>query len=491
MMPRKIPNSFIGLLYGTALTIGVGVHAVAQTQTSAEISRQDRALAAGYKAMFTCSAVFNAGKSVEQIKSDELSNIYPDFAAGMGATGQAQIDVASKTVSVSFADDMPPRISAWREHLGCTALPQGADMSAIKYLPRVKLKSAERNMSDVAWPMGDSLPNTPLPDEIDQPALNAVMKRAFDGGFGGETTSILILQNTRLVGEAYRDGWTKDTSQRTWSVAKSIGASLIGAAVEKDYIDVSAPAGLKAWSGRGDPRRAITIENLLHMASGLHSDPEAGKAGNRTDQVYFGGGLMAQQATRNALEAPAGARWKYANNDTMLVMRALREAMDNDRRYHAFPFKSLLHPIGMYNTVPEMDWGGDFILSSQVWTTARDLGRLGQLYLDDGVWAYDGKPKRILPKGWASYVATPAPAQPPNRLGDAASEAGRGYGAQFWRYENYPGVPNDTYAALGNRGQFLIIIPSRKAVIVRRGYDWRENYFDGPRFVAEVLQTLE
>jgi len=51
----------------------------------------------------------------------------------------------------------------------------------------------------------------------------------------------------------------------------------------------------------------------------------------------------------------------------------------------------------MYHTVPEMDWGGDFILSSQVWTTSRDLGRLGQLYLDDGVWLYHGKAKRILP----------------------------------------------------------------------------------------------
>jgi len=77
---------------------------------------------------------------------------------------------------------------------------------------------------------------------------------------------------------------------------------------------------------------------------------------------------------------------------------------------YSYPFKSLLHPIGMYNTVPEMDWGGDFILSSQVWTTARDLGRLGQLYLDDGVWKYDGKAKRILPEGWADYVAAPAPA---------------------------------------------------------------------------------
>lgn len=456
-----------------------------------DASFQDKALAAGYKSMFTCSAVFNGGKTPAQIAGDELDNIYPDFAAGMTAIGETTIDAAQKTVSVKFSDNMPPRISAWREHLGCTALPQGASIKDVKFLPRVKLKSEKRDMSAVPWPMGDLQPNTPLPDAVNSEGLETSITKAFGGEFGGATTSVLVIQNGRILGERYRSEWNKQTSQRTWSVAKSIGASIIGAAVEDGILDVSDKADLEAWSRPGDPRAEITIENLLQMASGLHSDPEPGKGGNRTDQVYFGGGLMAQQATRNPLEAQPGQRWKYANNDTMLVVRALREAMDNDRKFHAYPFKALLHPIGMYDTVPEMDWGGDFILSSQVWTTARDLGRLGQLYLDDGVWAYDGKPKRILPEGWSDYVAAPAAAQPTNRQGEAAREPGRGYGAQFWRYENYPGVPNDTYAALGNRGQFLIIIPSRNVVIVRRGYDWRGNYFDGPAFTAEILANLE
>ena len=51
-------------------------------------------------------------------------------------------------------------------------------------------------------------------------------------------------------------------------------------------------------------------------------------------------------------------------------------------------------------------------------------------------------------------------------------------------------MPNDTYAALGNRGQFLIIVPSENVVIVRRGYDYSGNYFDGPGFVAAVLAAV-
>lgn len=450
---------------------------------SPEPTRQEIALAAGYKAMFTCSAVFNGGKSESQIAKDELSNFYGDYVDAMELTGEARINNGEKYVSVSFADDMPPMISAWRKHLGCTVLPQGADASFISNLPKVKLKPPKFDPLEEMWPKGDKLPNTPLPETINQSKLEATVEDAFNGKFKGATTAVLVSQNGRIIKERYRDDFDKFTSQRTWSVAKSIAASVIGAADEKGLIDIKDKTGLEAWSRKGDPRANITTENLLHMASGLNSDP----AGNRTDNVYFGGGLVVQNATKNPLEVPPGSRWRYANNDTMLAMRVLRERMSNDRRYHAFPFKALLHKIGMFHTVPEMDWDGDFVMSSQVWTTARDLGRLGQLYLNDGKW----EGEQILPKGWAEYVAAPAPAQPANRLGEKASEPGRGYGAQFWRYENYPGVPNDTYAALGNRGQFVIIVPSRNVVIVRRGYDYRGNYFDGPRFTAEVLAALE
>lgn len=475
-------------LIKSVLGAGCLVATLSNTSVAQEVDFQDLAQAAGYKAMFTCAAVFNADKTKDQIAAHELKNTYDILTKTKGKIGDTVINTVDKYVSVTYTDTLPPRISAWRPHLGCAALPQGAGPEFIKNLPTVKLKPAKFNPADEQWPIGDKLPNDPLPEGIESAGLEAVIDDAFgpefDGGkFGGATTAIVISQNGRLIAERYLDGYTMHTSQRTWSVAKSVGASVIGAAVYKGLIDVKDKAGLEAWSRPGDPRANITVENLLHMASGLDSRP----AGNRTDHIYMGGGLIAQYATKNHLEAEPGTRWRYANNDTMLALRALREKMRNDRKFLEFPFKTLLHKIGMYHTVPETDWDGDFVLSSQVWTTARDLARLGQLYLNDGVW----EGERILPKGWASYVATPAPAQPANRLGEKASTPGRGYGAQFWLYENYEGVPDGTYAALGNRGQFLIVVPSRNVVIVRRGYDYRGQYFDGPAFTASVLKFLE
>jgi CubicO group peptidase (beta-lactamase class C family) len=161
----------------------------------------------------------------------------------------------------------------------------------------------------------------------------------------------------------------------------------------------------------------------------------------------------------------------------MLAARALRAALGDGQEALAFPFTSLLWKIGMTRTVPETDWEGNFILSSQVWTTARDLARLGLLYLNDGVW----NGERILPPGWGRYVAQHGPAQP---------ASGYGYGATFWTFPTNSGLPQDAYIARGNRGQYLAIIPSRQMLIVRRGFDGAGATFDLDAFTRDVLAAL-
>ncbi|HEX8261661.1 MAG TPA: serine hydrolase, partial [Allosphingosinicella sp.] len=157
--------------------------------------------------------------------------------------------------------------------------------------------------------------------------------------------------------------------------------------------------------------------------------------------------------------------------------RGLRARLGDGERALAFPFESLLWKIGMTRTFPETDWQGNFVLSSQVWTTARDLARLGLLYQNDGVW----NGERILPAGWGAYVSRRGPAQP---------AGGYGYGATFWTFPADLGLPADAYVGQGNRGQYLAIVPSRRIVIVRRGYDGPGTGFDPGAFVRDVLAAL-
>ncbi|MGH7012091.1 MAG: serine hydrolase domain-containing protein, partial [Caulobacteraceae bacterium] len=259
---------------------------------------------------------------------------------------------------------------------------------------------------------------------------------------------------------------------------KSLTASLIGRAVELGLLNAAAPADIPEWRTPGDPRAQITLTELMHMASGLWTDGP----GNRSDGEYIGGQAVTEIAVDMPLEAAPGTRWRYANNDALLAARALRSRLGDGEAALEFPFRQLLWKIGMDHTDLGTDWRGDFILSSQVWSTARDLARLGVLYLDDGAW----NGERLLPKDWASFVATPAPAQPA-----AAKTGGPGYGGFFWLFGPAQGLPAGTYAMMGARGQYVFIVPERRLVIVRRGFDaFFGPQFDMARFCRDVLAAV-
>ena len=163
-----------------------------------------------------------------------------------------------------------------------------------------------------------------------------------------------------------------------------------------------------------------------------------------------------------------------------MAMRALREALGSDSKYHAFPYQEVLWKIGATRTTLETDWNGDFVSSSQVWSTARDLARIGQLYLQNGRWGND----QIIHPDWIKFVSTAGAAQP---TGDSFR-----YGGQFWLLGNQPGVPSDAYAAMGHRGQFLVVVPSRNTVIVRRGYDASGGgRFDIAGFTRDISRALD
>lgn len=468
-------------LTGIALSFVVVASALAENSLSDhETDATVKAYAAGYKAGFVCSAVFNAGKTIEQIEEQELTGIYP-LIAGLVADMPLSIDRDAQRVSVIFDDSLPPRISQWRSHLGCVDLPVGASADVARVLPGITLPGFDADSSiDDARPWKTRIG---INQSSGNPALDSVISEAFSGRFGGDnrTSAVLIASPDAILAEHYAEGFSPVTSQRTWSVAKSIAASVIGAAVHHDMLEVSQAAALPEWSQPADPRGAITVENLLQMASGLDSNA----AGSRTDRIYMGGGLVRDNATSGSLEAVPGTRWKYANNDTMLAVYALRQRFDAHDTFRRFPFEKLLHKIGMTHTLLETDWGGDFVLSSQVWTTSRDLARLGLLHLADGVWDEE----RILAEGWVDYVSSPAPSQPPRQGKDGRSRPG--YGAQWWLFDHSPGLPSDTYAALGNRGQFLMVLPSRNLIIVRRGYDMAGgDSFRVDEFAAAVLAAL-
>jgi CubicO group peptidase (beta-lactamase class C family) len=419
-----------------------------------------RAVAAGYKAALYCSGIFNAGRSPAQIDADELAGIYPEYDQ-IVPTLQAKVDNDLRSVEVAFDPHLPPRRAKWSKGRGCVTLPVGSSVPATRENagpPSIAGADPRR------WPQGDAgiSPRSP-------PALAKTVSRAFNDAYGAgtKTVGVIVVQRGRVVAERYARGFGPFVSNRTWSVGKSIAGTLIGL---NNAGSMNDPASVPQWKA-GDPRQSITLDNLLRMASGLHSDT----AGNRTDAIYFGGTTVDEQAVSWPLEALPGTRFRYANNDILLAVYATRQAI-GEGRYRRLP-DSLFGPLGMTHTLAETDWHGNYILSSQVWSTARDLARLGLFWVQDGVWAG----KRLLPEGWMQTMTTPSGPQPAN---------GPGYGATMWLFGPDQGLPTGSFAAQGNRGQYVMVIPSRQLVVVRRGEDGGAARFDIARFAADVAAAL-
>ena len=346
---------------------------------------------------------------------------------------------------------MPGRIAVHRNHGGCSLFPIGLAEAQADEGVEPKFQAFISS-----WHTPVRMPTT------------SVLVAALKGHYGDGTRTTAVIVEWGEDGHDWRfSGFTPYTPQRTWSVAKSIAATLVGAAVHRGEADVNASAGLGADDN--DPRRAITIDHALRMASGRYSDTP----GNRTNALYYGGATVAESMTHWPLIHEPGTVYRYANNDTLAATQAIRHTFKDHSPAEFFA------KVGMHDTVAETDWQGDYILSSQVWSTARDLATLGQLMLNDGV---TESGERVLPEGWVEYVTTPSGPQPDGPLG---------YGAGWWLLNKSEGIPPDTYAALGNRGQILVIVPSRDIVIVRRGEDPAGKRFDFVSFTRDILAALE
>lgn len=425
-------------------------------------ARYDRALAAGYKSLFLCGAMTSdrtgLRRTERSVQEYELTGIYGalepmvrELAYRIERGTDGRIDY----VATDWADNMPPRVAEYRGKTGCALLPIGSALPGQEVPWDVRI---DRVADPTVYPLTEKL--VPRVHQAAEQAIGDIY------GEGTRTTAVLVRQGDVTKGKAFAAGFDADSTQRTWSVAKSLAATLVGAAVQSGTADVSQSAGLGIDDS--DPRRAITIDHALRMASGRYSDTP----GNRTDPLYMGGTTVAESALDWPLLNPPGTVYRYANNDTLAAVQAIDGYLAEN------PPIALFGRLGMHSTKAEADWLGDYILSSQVWTSAADLARFGQLYLNDGMW----RGTRILPEGWLEYVSTPSGPQPDN---------GFGYGAGFWLFNDHDGVPADTIAAMGNRGQYVVIIPSMNAVIVRRGEDPAGSRFDIAAFTKDVIESLE
>jgi len=442
----------------------------------------------GMQALFLCNGMFVSNRTLDQLYGAEMKYERMPLAPPEAV----QIDRQNRTVVIGRSSTRlaPVMRAAYREGIGCVLMSPEQTFSDIGSLPILKMPPLEGDTSKIPWPDGDLIQTRPLPGDVDKNALNAAADFAFDREQAGHpsqiTLSLLIVHKGKIVLERYAPGVDFTTKTRTWSTAKSIAGTLIGIETGEGKLSLDAPLPFRNWGPgndpvpESDPRTKITLRSVLNMSSGLYPvDNTADAYVSGSPLGYFGGFSTVAGALNRYSVRKQGTLWDYENYDSLLGVYALKTAIGDWQRYLEFPRRALFDRIGMRNTIPGMDRFGDYVLSSQVYTNARDLARFGLLYLNEGVW----NGKRIVPKSWIRFARTPAP---------ATDGLGRMYGGQFWLVpDQLTDLPQDAYSTAGSRGQFTIIIPSYDLIIVRRGEDWlAHDGFDNWELTREVLKAF-
>lgn len=423
-----------------------------------------------------CSAVFITGLDAD-FAAEKVGYFTAPYAE-RGKLSRPAVDRSRKRVSVTLPNGTV-RTAIYTGDQGCVALPKGA--SSPGFTP-VKVRPNLPDAVSSSWPMGDRLP-VAAPGGVDMSRVRQALDAAFEPA-SGETAAFVVTWKGQLIGERYGAGITWRTPLESWSMGKSLTATIMGILIRRGVYDLWQPAPIPEWQQPGDPRAKIRIADILHMSSGLRirapQDPDYDASGGYPDHLYLYTGTVDsfKYAATRPLQWPPNTVGRYRNTDPVLINYLNRLGIEKQREvYHTFPQRALFDKLGIRTMVMETDPYGNFLTQGYEFASGRDWARLGNLYLQDGVW--DGE--RILPEGFVKFVSTLAPAW--------AADGRPIYGGFFWLNGNdeFP-APREAYFMAGAGGQYTMIIPSHDLVVVRLGH--YKGAADGEKAFKRALALL-
>lgn len=341
-----------------------------------------------------------------------------------------------------------------------------------------------------AWPTTD----WPRAKIAGSPAIEALDAYAFtprDDATrqGVRTDALLVIRDGVVVYERYAGPTRADTPHLTWSVSKSIMATVLGVAYGQGRFKLDAPVAHYYPPFARHP--GIKVGHLLNWASGLawQEDYEYAPLKSSVVAMLYTRGRedMAAFTAAHDADAVPGQRFRYSSGDSNVLSAALKGMVGADA-YRDYPWTALFEPIGVTSAVWETDAAGTFVGSSYAYLTARDLARVGLLMQREGRW----RDNQLLPRAWVDFNRSPfANYQPlPDIAGDAVP------GGQWWLNaavgaapKPWPDAPGDTFAALGHWGQGLYVLPTEKLVVVRYADD-RDGSFQHNELLKRVTAAF-
>lgn len=417
----------------------------------------------GFAAKNACSCIFEAGRELESVEAGDNN-----FGPVSYATNEVNIRDRSVTSTIL---GLKERTAVYKDGLGCTLLPEETTEEEFT-LPKPNRQFLQKSLP---YPYGVEQPKDSIFANIDYQKLEQAVKNGFDpeGENIKRTRAVVILYKDHLIAEKYASGINRETKLLGWSMTKSITGTIFGVLEKQGRISLSQNNLFEAWSN--DDRAGITLNNLLHMNSGLEWEEDYTKISDVTKMLFLEENMALVQLNKPLVGRP-GETWNYSSGTSNLLSAFVRDQFDTHQEYLDFWYEELIDKINMHSMTLEPDVAGNYVGSSYSWATARDWAKFGLLYLNKGNW----NGEQIIKEFWVDYTTRPT------------NGSNGEYGAHFWLNAGgkYPNVPKDLFSSNGFQGQHVFIIPSKDLVVVRFGLAEHPE-FNVDTFLSEVIEAVE
>lgn len=410
---------------------------------------------AGYSAKNMNSSVFLAERPV--VFTDTTDNNFSPINLGTD-----KVDKSSKTSTTSVFG-LLTRKAFYREGLGSVLIDDDFDTT-------LKVKVPKRAISNntTPFPFGNANQKDTLFSSVDYTKLNNTVSNLFSNNT--KTRAVVVIHKNQIIAEQYDKDFTKSSRILGWSMTKSIMSTVFGVMQHQNKININDKAPIVDW--QNDDRKNITINDLLHMNSGLEWDENYNEISDVTKMLFLERDMTKIQAKKQ-FAGKTNETWNYSSGTSNLLSGVLRSKFNKHQDYLDYWYTNFIDKIGMNSMIIESDMSGNYVGSSYAWATPRDWAKFGLLYLNNGNW----NGEQLFTKDWVKYITTP-------------TNGSKGtYGGHFWLNTEgqFPDIPKNMFYASGYQGQFVFVFPDQDLVVVRMGL----TKIDINEFLSGILKSIK
>ncbi len=283
--------------------------------------------------------------------------------------------------------------------------------------------------------------STPAQEGFSEEGIKEVYSNFYSEDLYPSIHSLLIVRNGKLVAEAYcRDKKDRDRFHSLQSATKSITSILIGIAIDQGLIDsVSQKVYhfIPEYFDDDVNKREITIRDVLTMETGLDFDND-----KHTVELVNWKGSTLEYVLRKKLIFTPGSDWYYGDGNPQLLSGIIQKV--SGKTEEEFARENLFNPLNISLYQWEKAADGLTFGAVGLWLTPRDIAKIGQLMVQNGMW----EGTRIISPEWIDESTS------------------RQSSFQNYGYYWYPWEEENAYFAEGHGGQLIYVVPDQQLSIV-------------------------